>query len=114
MIPSSAETGRSVYQIGVAVSDTKQAQAVIASIFCPDPHHAGPCPVPWESRSMAGRSVYFVFYATDDQARNILAEVSAHGFAGVRLFKSAGEDGQPIDGSAVIEQFQIEQGLPES
>jgi hypothetical protein len=30
VIPSSAETGRSVYQIGVAVSDTKQAQAVIA------------------------------------------------------------------------------------
>jgi len=33
VIPSSAETGRSVYQIGVAVSDAKQAQAVIASIF---------------------------------------------------------------------------------
>ena len=32
MIPSSAETGRSVYQIGVAVSDTEQAQAVIAGM----------------------------------------------------------------------------------
>jgi hypothetical protein len=34
VISSSAETGRSVYQIGVAVSDTKQAQDVIAGIFC--------------------------------------------------------------------------------
>ena len=33
MIPSSAETGRSVYQIGVAVSDTKQAQDVIAGLL---------------------------------------------------------------------------------
>ena len=114
MIPSSAETGRSVYQIGVAVSDTKQAQAVIASIFCPDPQHAGPCPVPWESRSMAGRPVYFVFYATDEQAREILAEVSAHGFGEVRLFKSADEHGEPIDGSGVIEQFHIGHSLPEN
>ena len=115
MIPSGAETSRSVYQISVAASDTEQAQVAVARILCPDPDHAPPCPVPWESRSsIAGGSVDFVFYATDDQARNILAEVSAHGFAGVRLFKSAGEDGQPIDGSAVIEQFQIEQGLPES
>jgi hypothetical protein len=114
VIPSSAETGRSVYQIGVAVSDTEQAQAVIAGILCPDPHHAGPCPVPWESRSMAGRSVHFVFYATDDQAQEILAEVSAQGFGEVRLFKSTDEHGEPIDGSDVIEQFRTEQSLPES
>ena len=114
MIPSSAETGRSVYQIGVAVSDMKQAQAVIAGIFCPDPHHAGPCPVPWESRSTAGRSVHFVFYATDGQARVILAEVSTHGFGEVRLFKTADEHGEPIDGSDVIEQFHIEHSLPEN
>ncbi len=35
---------------------------------------------------MAGRSVHFVFYATDDQAREILAEVSTQGFGEVRLF----------------------------
>jgi len=104
-----------VYQISVAASDTEQATTVVARILCPDPEHAPPCPVPWESRSsVADGSVDFVFYATDDQAQNILAEVSAHGFAGVRLFQSSGEDGQPIDGSAVIEQFHIEQGLPES
>jgi hypothetical protein len=114
MIPSSAETGRSVYQIGVAVSDTKQAQAVIAGIFCPDPHHPGPCPVPWESSSMEGRSVHFVFYATDDQAREILAEVGTQGFGEVRLFKSADEHGEPIDGSDVIEQFHREHSLPEN
>jgi hypothetical protein len=58
--------------------------------------------------------VDFVFYATDDQAQEILAEISTQGFGEVRLFKSTGEDGQPIDGSAVIEQFHIEQSLPES
>ena len=55
-----------------------------------------------------------MFYATDDQAQEILAEVSRQGFGQARLFKSAGEDGQPIDGSTVIEQFHIEQGLPGS
>lgn len=114
MIPSRAETGRSVYQIGVAVSDTKQAQAVIAGIFCPDPDHAGPCPVPWESRSIAGRSVHFVFYATDDRAGEILAEVSRQGFGEVRLFKSTDEHGEPIDGSDVIEQFHTGHSLPEN
>jgi hypothetical protein len=63
---------------------------------------------------MAGRSVYFVFYATDDQAREILAEVSAHGFGEVRLFKSTNEHGEPIDGSDVIEQSHIEHSLPEN
>jgi hypothetical protein len=43
--------------------------------------------------------VDFVFYATDEQARKILAEVSMQGFGEVRLFRSAGEDGQPIDSS---------------
>jgi hypothetical protein len=112
VIPSSPETGRSVYQICVAASDTKQAQAVIAGIFCRDPHHAGPCPVPWES--MAGRSVRFVFYATDAQAQEILGEVRTHGFGEVRLFKTTDEHGEPIDGSDVIEQFHIEQRLPEN
>ena len=114
MIPSSADTGRSVYQIGVGVSDTEHAQAVIAGIFCPDPYHAGPCPVPWSSMSMAGRSVDFVFYATDDQAREILAEVSTQGLGEVRLFKSTDDHGEPIDGSDVIEQFLREHSLPEN
>ena len=115
MIPSSAGTGRSVYQISVAASDPERAAAAVARILCPVPDHAPPCPVPWESRSsIAGGSVDFVFYATDEQARKILAEVSMQGFGEVRLFRSAGEDGQPIDGSAVIEQFHIERGLPES
>jgi hypothetical protein len=115
VIPSGAGTSRSVYQMSVAASDPEQAKTVVARILCPDPDHAPPCPVPWESRSsIAGGSVDFVFYATDDQAQKILADVSAQGFAGVRLFTSAGEDGQPIDGSAVIEQFHIEQGLPGS
>ena len=115
MILSSAGTSRSVFKISVAASDTERARAVVARIFCPDPGHAPPCPVPWESMSStAGGSVDFVFYATDDQAQEILAEVSAQGFGEVRLFKSAGEDGQPIDGSTVIEQFRIEQSLPES
>jgi hypothetical protein len=99
---------RSVFQIGVTVSDAKQAQEVIAGIFCPDPHHPGPCPVPWESMRIAGRSVRFVFYATDDQAQQILAEVSAQGFGDARLFKATNEHGEPIDGSDVIEQFQVE------
>ena len=115
MIPSSADTSRSVYQISVAASDTEQAQTVVARIFCPDPNHAPPCPVPWESGpGIGGGSVDFVFYATDDQAQEILAEVGTRGFGEVRLFRSTGEDGQPIDGSTVIEQFRIEQSLPES
>jgi hypothetical protein len=115
VIPPSAETSRSVYQISVAASDTEQAQTVVARILCPDPDHAPPCPVPWDSRSsIADGSVDFVFYATDVQAQKILAEVSTQGFGEVRLFKSSVEDGQPIDGSTVIEQFRIEQGLPES
>ena len=115
MIPSSAGTSRSVYQVSVAASDTEQAQAVVARIFCPDPDHAPPCPVPWESRrSKADGSVHFVFYATDDQAQEILAEVGTRGFGEVRLFRSTGEDGWPIDGSTVIEQFHIESSLPES
>ena len=115
MIPSSADTSRSVYQISVAASDTEQAKVTVARILCPDPEHAPPCPVPWESRSsIDGGSVHFVIYATDDQAQEILAEVSTQGFGEVRLFKSAGEDGQPIDGSTVIEQFRIEQSLPGS
>ena len=115
MIPSSAEASRSVYQISVAASDTEQAKTVVARILCPDPDRAPPCPVPWESRSsIAIGAVDFVFYATDDQAQKILAEVSTQGFGEVRLFKSTGEDGQPIDGSTVIEQFHIEQSLPES
>jgi hypothetical protein len=115
MIPSGAETSRSVYQISVAASDTEQAQVAVARILCPDPDHAPPCPVPWESRSsIGGGSVDFVFYATDDQAQEILTEVSTQGFGEVRLFKSTGEDGQPIDGSTVIEQFHIESNLPES
>jgi hypothetical protein len=113
--PSSAGTSRSVYQISVAASDTEQAKTVVARIFCPDSDHAPPCPVPWESSGTAGGgSVKFVFYATDDQAQEILAEVSTQGFSEVRLFKSAGDDGRPIDGSTVIEQFHIEQNLPES
>jgi hypothetical protein len=115
VIASGAETSRSVYQISVSAADTEQAQVAVARILCPDPDHAPPCPVPWESRSsIDGGSVNFVFYATDDQAREIVAEVSAQGFGEVRLFRSTGEDGQPIDGSAVIEQFHIEWGLPES
>ena len=110
----SAEGGRSVFGVTVAAADTEQATSAIARIFCPDPDHAPPCPVPWEStRSDTSGRVEFVFYATDDQAQEILAEVSARGFGEVRLFKSAGEDGQPLDGSLVIEQFQIEQNLPE-
>jgi len=62
---------------------------------------------------MAGRSVHFVFYATDDQAEEILAEVSAQGFGEARLFRSADEHGDPIDGSEVIEQFHRERSLPE-
>lgn len=69
MNSSSTGTRRSIYQISVAASDTEQAKAVVARIFCPDPDHAAPCPVPWESST---------------------------------------------DGSTVIEQFHIEQGLPES
>ena len=111
----SAGTRRSVYQISVAASDTEQAKTVVARIFCPDPDHAPPCPVPWESSSTAGGgSVKVVFYATDDQAQEILAEVSTQGFSAVQLFESAGDDGQPIDGSTVIEQFRIEQDLHES
>ena len=45
---------------------------------------------------MAGRSVDFVFYATDDQAREILAEVSIKGFGEVRLFKGTDEHGEPM------------------
>jgi hypothetical protein len=104
-----------VYQISVAVSDVEQATTVIARIFCPDPDHVPPCPVPWGStRSITRGSVAFVFYATDDQAQEILAEVTERGFAEVRLYRSTGEDGQPIDGSAVVEQFHVEQGLAES
>jgi hypothetical protein len=94
----------------VAASDPEQAKTVVARIFCPDRDHAPPCTIPWESRSsIACGSVNFVFYATDDQAQEILADVSTQGFGEVRLFKSTGEDGQPIDGSTVIEQFHIEQ-----
>jgi hypothetical protein len=113
VIASGAEISRSVYQISVTASDTEQAQVAVARILCPDPDHAPPCP--WESRSsIDGGVVYFVFYATDDQAQEILAEVSAQDFGEVRLFKSTGEDGQPIDGTTVIEQFHIESSLPES
>ena len=56
---------------------------------------------------------YFVLYATDGQAREILAEVRAQDCGDVRLFKSVGENGEPIDGSTVIGQFLIEQSLPE-
>jgi hypothetical protein len=115
VIPSRAATNRSVYQISLAASDAEQAEIVVSRILCPDPDHAPPCPVPWESRiSIASGSVVFVFYATDGQAQEILAEVSTQGFGEVRLFKSILEDGQPIDGSTVIEQFHIEQRLPES
>lgn len=113
MTPSSAETSRSVFQISFEAPDTEQAEDVVSRILCPDPNHAGPCPVPWES-SRNPDSVNFVFYATDDQAQEILAEVSTQGFGAVRLFQSADEDGQPIDGSDVIKQFHIEQGLAES
>jgi hypothetical protein len=62
---------------------------------------------------MAGRSVDFVFYATDDQAGEILAEVSTQGFGEVQLFKSTDGHGEPIDGSDLIEQFHREHSLPE-
>jgi hypothetical protein len=52
--------------------------------------------------TMAGRSVDFVFYATDDQAREILAEVSIQGFGEVRLLKGTDEHGEPIDGSVSV------------
>jgi hypothetical protein len=112
---SGAGNSRSVYRLNVAAPDTERAASEISRIFCPDPDHAPPCPVPWESiRSAAGGSASFVFYASDEQASEILAEVSTRGLGEVQLFKSSGEDGQPIDGSTVIEQFQIEQNLPES
>ena len=115
MISSSAGTSRSVYRMSLPAPDTERASTVISGIFCPDPDHEPPCPVPWESLSdLAGGSVHFVFYATDEQAQEILAEVGTQGFGDVRLFKSTGEDGQPIDGSTVIEQFHIERDLPES
>jgi hypothetical protein len=77
VIPSSAGTSRSVYQLSVAASDTEQAKTAVARILCPDPGHAPPCPVPWESRgSVGGGSVDFVFYATEDQAGEILTAVS--------------------------------------
>ena len=115
MISPGAGTSRSIYQISVAASDTEQAQAVVARILGPDPDHAPPCPVPWDSmRSSDSGLVYFTLYATDDQAQEILAEVGTRGFGEVRLFRSTGEDGWPIDGSTVIEQFHIESNLPES
>jgi hypothetical protein len=115
VIASSAGTGRSVYQISMVVSDPERVTDAVARIFCPDPDHAPPCPVPWESCTNATRgSVGFTFYATGDQARGVLAEVTARGFGEVRLFKSTGEDSQPIDGSTVIEQFHVERDPPES
>jgi hypothetical protein len=112
---SGAENGRSVYQMSVAASDVDQAQTVIACILCPDPDHVGPCPVPWESASsIASGSVVFVLYATDGQAGESLAEVRTRELGEVRLNKSTDENGQDIDGSLVIEQFRIEQGLSES
>ena len=108
---SSAGTSRDLYQLTVAAADTEQAEEAVERIFCPDPDHAPPCTVPWEGMGSPAGSVSFAFYATDDQAQEILAEVSALGFGEVRLFKSVGEDGQPIDGSTVIEQFRIEQDL---
>jgi hypothetical protein len=110
-----AENSRSVYQISVAASDTEQPKAVVARSLCPDPDHAPPCPLPWESRSsIAGGTVDFVFYAADGQAQAIFGEVRMHDLGEVRLFKSFGENGQPIDGSTVVDQFRVEQGLPES
>jgi hypothetical protein len=108
-------SGRSVYQVRVAVADPEQAQTVVAGIFCADPDHAPPCPVPWSSRtSVTDGTVHFIFYATDDQAREILAEVSKQGFDGAQLFDSTDEDGLPIDGSDVIEQFHNERNMTES
>jgi hypothetical protein len=49
VIASSAGTGRSVYQISMAVSNPERATDAVARIFCPDPDHAPPCPVPWEN-----------------------------------------------------------------
>ena len=112
MILSSAETGRSLYQIGVAVPDTAQVQTIIAAFSAPTLIMRGRARFPWASRTMAGRSVHFVLYATDNQAQEILAEVGAQDFGEVRLFKSTDEHGQPIDGSDVIEQFHIERSLP--
>lgn len=79
------------YQISGGASDTEQAKTAVARIFCPDPDHAPPCPVPWESK----------------QHRR-------QGFSEVQLFESAGDNDQSIDGSTVIEQFHIEKDLPES
>ena len=79
VILSSAENSRSVYQVSVTASDTEQAKAVVALILCPDPDHAPPCPVRWESRSSkAGGSVDFVLYATDGQAQKILDQTSSN------------------------------------
>jgi hypothetical protein len=104
-----------VYQLSVTAADTEQAATDVARILCPDPDHEPPCTVPWESSRNAARgAVDFVFYATDEQASEILTEASRRGFDEVRLFESTGQDGQPIDGSTVIEQFQIEQRLLEN
>jgi hypothetical protein len=79
VILSSAENSRSVYQVSVTASDTEQAKTVVALILCPDPDHAPPCPVRWESRSSkAGGSVDFVLYATDGQAQKILDQPSSN------------------------------------
>jgi hypothetical protein len=115
MMASSAEAGRSVYEVSFSASDTEQAENVVAGIFCPDPDHAPPCPVPWSSRRGAiDDVVHFIFYTTYDQAQEILAEIIKQGFAGARLFTSTDADGLPIDGDDVIEQFHNERSMPES
>jgi hypothetical protein len=49
---SGAGTSRDVYQMSLTPADTERAVTVIAGIFCPDPDHAEPCPVPWSGPAL--------------------------------------------------------------
>lgn len=110
---------RSVYLLKlfthVPEESVEELKGRISGILCPDPDHEPPCPVPWSIRSpgfpeeeKGGRIISFVIYATKFQANEFRDAVQLLGEGEVQLFHSVDENGVAIDGSTVIEQYEIE------
>jgi hypothetical protein len=99
--------GARLYEITVAAgaTDALALQEPIARLLCPEPEHAGPCPVPW-GFSLDDDGLVVGIYATPGTAVDLVGRV--------RMLVEPREvtlrAGDPEHFDHVVEQYLIEHG----
>ncbi|WP_157963552.1 hypothetical protein [Actinocorallia populi] len=113
---------RSVYLVDLILDadvddEVEEVKKKVLGLLCPDPDHRPPCEVPWEVRSSGSleedgsRVISVVLFATEAQVSEFVRSVELLDKGGVRFFREHDANGEEIDGSTVIEQYEIENAL---